>query len=61
MDRSIKSLIEKRKLLKWTIRELAEKADVPYSAALRIERGVGFWDDFASRLIHTVNKGLKDK
>ena len=38
MDERVKSLIKKRKQLGWTIKELIEKASLPYERAKHVEK-----------------------
>jgi hypothetical protein len=52
------SLIDKRNKLGWSCKKLAEMADVPLSAILRMERGIGFWEDYATKLDKTLTKAL---
>jgi len=50
MDSTILSIIEKRKLLNWSAKKMAEKANVPFSAVLRMERGRGTWPDYLATI-----------
>ena len=50
MDSTILSIIEKRKLLNWSAKKLAEKANVPFSAVLRMEKGTGMWPDYIATI-----------
>jgi transcriptional regulator with XRE-family HTH domain len=59
MDELANLLKSKRKKLKWTIKELAEKANVPYSTILRIERGTGKWPNYIASLQTVLDKELK--
>jgi len=61
MDASIDIVKEKRLKLKWTTKELAEKANVPYSAVLRIEKGIGKWPDYISSINKVLDDALKKK
>jgi transcriptional regulator with XRE-family HTH domain len=58
----IRSLTVKRKRLGWTIRQLAEKAGVPYDTALGIELAIGLPYDprYSSQLIETLEEATKD-
>ena len=53
-----KSLIDKQLQLGWSSKKLAEMADVPHSAVLRMIKGVGFWEDYATKLEKTLTKAL---
>lgn len=55
----IKSIIEKRNNLGWSNRKLAEISNVPYSAIVRMEKGIGYWDDFALQINLTLDKAIR--
>lgn len=59
MESIIKSIIEKRNKLGWSHKKLAEKSKVPYSAIIRMERGIGYWEDFALQVNLTLDKAIK--
>ena len=58
MDEVKKIIKGKRRKLKWSTKELAERADVPHSAVLRIERGTGKWPDYISSINAILDKEL---
>jgi predicted DNA-binding protein YlxM (UPF0122 family)/transcriptional regulator with XRE-family HTH domain len=51
----IKSIIEKRKKLGWSTKDLAEKSKVPHSAIVRMEKGIGYWEDYIKLINSIVN------
>lgn len=59
MDSRILLIINKRKQLKWSKKMLAERADVPHSALLRMERGTGIWPDYLAIIESTLDDELK--
>lgn len=54
----VKSIIEKRKKLGWSTKILADKSNVPHSAIIRMERGIGYWEDYASRVNNILDNAL---
>ena len=56
---NVTTLKNKRKKLNWTARTLAEKANVPYSAVLRMERGTGMWPNYLAIIESTLDDELK--
>lgn len=60
VDSTIQSIIEKRKRLGWTKRILAEKSNVPYSALLRIEKGIGYWEDYVSLINSCLKRAISE-
>src|SRR3989304_4799397 len=58
MDERLKSLIEKRKKLKWSQKYLAERIGIPYDMLLRTEQGVGGYEDYMQRIETTLNREL---
>ncbi|MFH1673726.1 MAG: helix-turn-helix transcriptional regulator [Pseudomonadota bacterium] len=59
MDEIVSSIREKRKKLKWTIKVLAQKANIPYGTLLRIEKGdkIGM-EEYISLIEVALNKAL---
>jgi len=60
MDERVKILINKREKLKWTIKKLAEKADLPYGEVLHFEKG-NYTVTYFAKLIIALDKGLYAK
>jgi predicted DNA-binding protein YlxM (UPF0122 family)/transcriptional regulator with XRE-family HTH domain len=56
LDSIIRSIIERRHKLGWSTKVLAEKANVPRSAIVRMEQGTGYWEDYIS----IINSCLKE-
>ena len=54
------SLIDKRKKLGWSCKKLAEIANVPLSAILRMEKGIDFWEDYATKLARTMDRYIDE-
>jgi transcriptional regulator with XRE-family HTH domain len=59
MDSKIASIKERRKILGWSQKDLAEKASVPHSAVVRIERGLNNWPQYIETINNTLDKELK--
>ena len=59
MDSTILSIIEKRKLLNWSAKKMAEKANVSFSAVLRMEQGKGMWPDYLATIEGTLDEEIK--
>jgi transcriptional regulator with XRE-family HTH domain len=61
MDSIIQSITKKRKKLKWTKSELAEKANIPLKVLLYIEKGVFHWPEFLTRLEQILENALEER
>ncbi len=61
MDERIKILIEKRKKLGLTIRQLAERADLSYGEALHVEKNGIYNETYVSKLTKALNNALRIK
>jgi len=54
----IRSIIEKRNNLGWSHKKLADISKVPYSAIVRMEKGIGYWEDFALQVNLALDKAI---
>lgn len=61
MDELIKSLNEKRKVLRWSSKKLAKMANLPYLSAVSISKGIEIPDNYASHFAKVLNEALKIK
>ena len=59
IDQIVSSIKEKREKLKWTMKVLSQKTNMPYGTLLRIENGVTIgMEDYISLIEVTLNKAL---
>lgn len=59
VDSTIRSIIEKRNKLGWSYKRLAEQSKVPHSAILRMEKGTGYWEDYALQINSILDKAIE--
>lgn len=58
MESIIESIIERRRKLGWSNKLLAAKSNVPYSAIVRMEKGIGYWKDYFLKINSILNKAM---
>ena len=61
MDQQIKHIIEMREKLGWTLKELAEKADLFYDEAVLVEKKGIYSPEYVSKLYNVLDEALKEE
>ena len=59
VDSIIRSIIEKRNRLGWSNKRLAEESNVPYSAIIRMQKGIGYWEDYALQIDSRLDEAIQ--